>query len=423
MIGLFGTPAASPQVARGDELSDAKARQAQLKKEVAEQKARVAELNALQGALTAEIKNTATELKGIQADLSVVRAKVDDMEVKIAVVKKDYEGLVGELVGLDARLTVIQAEEVAKKADLQIRKKLLGDRLRSAYDSDRTSLLETFLSGATFTDMLAEMSYYIDVGEQDKALASQIAMDQETLAALHQQTLDTRAQTEELRRETAASKRALDKSLIELNAAKAELKVIEKRTAAALAEQKRDYERLKANKAAAAAIIAKAAADQKKLAKKISGLIARQVASGRIPSKFNGTMRWPMDSFTISGNYGCSSYEYYAPGNGCAHYHNGIDLVGPPNSPVRAAASGTIVYVGWNWADGPDPAWIVVIAHSGNLRSWYAHMPPTRPVTVGEVVSKGEIIGVQGATGHATGAHLHWMVELDGGFVNPRLFL
>ena len=50
-------------------------------------------------------------------------------------------------------------------------------------------------------------------------------------------------------------------------------------------------------------------------------------------------------------------------------------------------------------------------------------MQPTRPVTVGEVVSKGEIIGVQGATGHATGAHLHWMVELDGGFVNPRLFL
>ncbi len=423
VVGLFGTPAASPQVARGDELSDAKARSAQLKKEVAEQKARVAELNALQGALTAEIKNTASELKGIQADLTVVRAKVDDMEVKIAVVKKDYEGLVGELVGLDARLMVIQAEEVAKKADLQIRKKLLGDRLRNAYDSDRTSLLETFLSGATFTDMLAEMSYYIDVGEQDKALASQIAMDQETLAALHQQTLDTRVQTDELRRETAASKRALDKSLIELNAAKAELRVIEKRTAAALAEQKRDYERLKANKAAAAAIIAKAAADQKKLAKKISGLIARQVASGRIPSKFNGTMRWPMDSFTISGNYGCSTYEYYAPGNGCAHYHNGIDLVGPPNSNVRAAAAGTVVYVGWNWADGPDPAWIVVIAHSGNLRSWYAHMQPTRPVTVGEVVSKGEVIGVQGATGHATGAHLHWMVELDGGFVNPRLFL
>ncbi len=205
--------------------------------------------------------------------------------------------------------------------------------------------------------------------------------------------------------------------------AKAELKVLEKRTAAVLADQKRTYQKLARNKAAAAAIIAKAAADQKKLAKQISALIARQVMSGRIPSKFNGTMRWPMDSFVISGNYGCSTFEYYAPGNGCAHYHNGIDLVGPPNEQIRAAAAGTVAYVGWNWADGPDPAWIVIIAHSGNLRTWYAHMQPTRPVAVGDYVAKGEVIGIQGSTGHATGAHLHWMVELDGGFVNPRLFL
>jgi murein DD-endopeptidase MepM/ murein hydrolase activator NlpD len=422
VVGVLGAPVA-PGAVRGDELSDAKARQAQIKKEMAEQKAKVEELNALQGALSAEIKNTNTELKGIQTDLAAVRVRITDMQAKIDVIRADYEELVVKLRGLDARLTVIQAEEVAKRADLATRKQLLAERMQSAYDANRTSLLETFLSGATFTDMLAEMSYYIDVGEQDKALAAQIALDQETLASLHQATLDTRTQTDELRIETAAQKRALDKSLASLNDAKEALKVLEKRTAAVLADQKRTYQRLARNKAAAAAIIAKAAADQKKLAAKISDLIKKQVMSGRIPSKFNGTMRWPMDSFVISGNYGCSTFEYYAPGNGCEHYHNGIDLVGPQDSKVRAAAAGTVVYVGWNWADGPDPAWIVVIAHSGNLRSWYAHMQPTRPVNVGEVVSKGEVIGIQGSTGHATGAHLHWMVELDGGFVNPRLFL
>jgi murein DD-endopeptidase MepM/ murein hydrolase activator NlpD len=422
VVGVLGAPV-SPQAAYGDELADAKARQAQLKKEIAEQKARVAELNALQGALSAEIKNTTQELKGIQTDLAAVRTRITGMEAKIEVIKADYAGLVTRLQALDARLTVITAEEAAKRIDLASRKRLLAERMQSAYDSDRTSLLETFLSGATFTDMLAEMSYFIDVGEQDKALAEAIVRDQETLAALHQATIDTRAQTDDLRLETAAQKRALDRSLAALNEARAALRVLEKRTAAVLAEQKRNYTRLARNKAAAARIIAKAAADQKKLQKKISALIAKQVASGRIPSKFNGTMRWPMDSFVISGDYGCSSYEYYAPGNGCAHYHNGVDMVGPANSRIRAAAAGTVAYVGWNWADGPDPAWIVVIAHSGNLRSWYAHMQPTRPVSVGESVSKGEVIGIQGSTGHATGAHLHWMVELDGGFVNPRLFL
>jgi murein DD-endopeptidase MepM/ murein hydrolase activator NlpD len=421
-VGLLGTPA-SPPGARGDELSDAKARQAQLKKEVAEQKARVASLNALQGALSAEIKNTAAELRGINADLKKVRAKINDMQAKINVIKADYESLVAQVKSLDAQLIVVAAREVAKKGQLAERKALLSERVRSAYDTDRTSLLESFLSGGTFTDLLAEMSYFIDVGEQDKALANQIALDQETLASLHAETEDTRTRTNELRQETAAQKRALDASLVALQDAKAELVKLEKRTAAALAEQKRTYQRLARNKAAAAAIIKAAAAKQAKLAKKIDAMIEAQVHRGNIPSEFNGTMRWPMDSFTVSGDYGCSSFEYYAPGNGCAHYHNGIDLVGPSNARVRAAAAGTVVYVGWNWADGPDPAWIVVIAHSGNTRSWYAHMQPTRPVSVGEHVSKGEVIGIQGSTGHATGAHLHWMVELNGNFVNPRLFL
>ncbi len=421
-MGLLGAPASPPGV-RGDELSDAKARQAQLKKEVAAQKQRVADLNALQGALTAEIKNTTSELRGINADLKKVRVKITDMQTKIDGIQADYDQLVVQVKSLDALLVVVQAREVAKKAELAKRKALLSERVRSAYDTDRTSLLESFLSGGTFTDLLAEMSYFIDVGEQDKALADQIALDQATLASLHQQTEDTRTQTNELRQETAAQKRVLDASLVALKDAKAELTKLEKRTAATLAAQKRTYQRLARNKAAAAAIIRAAAAKQKRLAKTIDALIEKQVHRGNIPSEFNGTMRWPEDSFSISGDYGCSSFEYYAPGNGCAHYHNGIDLVGPSGAKVRAAAAGTVVYVGWNWADGPDPAWIVIIAHSGNVRSWYAHMQPTRPVSVGEHVNKGEIIGIQGSTGHATGAHLHWMVELNGGFVNPRLFL
>ena len=161
----------------------------------------------------------------------------------------------------------------------------------------------------------------------------------------------------------------------------------------------------------------------RRLQSRIEALIRKQVARGNIPSKFNGTMRWPMDSFTVSGEYGCSSFEYYAPGHGCAHFHNGIDLVGPYGAPIRASAGGQVVYVGWNWADGSDPAWIVVIAHAGNLRTWYAHMQPKRPVDVGQSVRKGQVIGYEGSTGHATGAHLHWMVELNDDFVNPRLFL
>jgi murein DD-endopeptidase MepM/ murein hydrolase activator NlpD len=421
VAGLLGA-SASPPTVRGDDLSDARARQAELKKEVAAQKARVAALNDLQAGLAAEISDTKAQLRAVGADLTAVKKKIVKMEARIEVVKEAYANLVLQVRYMDIELARVTAEEAAKRVELGERRALLADRVRNAYDSDRTSPLETFLSGGTFTDVLAEMSYYIDVGEQDKALADQIAKDKETLAALHQTVADTRARTNILRQETAAQKRDLDKAMRALRETKAELKRLERQVAKALADQRARYAALKRNKANAAAIIRRAAAEQRRLASRIDDLIAKQVAKGNIPSEFNGTMRWPMDNFTVSGEFGCSTFEYYAPGNGCAHFHNGIDLVGPYGAPIKAAAPGEVVYVGWNWADGADPAWIVVIAHAGNLKTWYAHLQPKRPVSVGQSVKKGQIVGYEGNTGHATGAHLHWMVELNGNFVNPRLF-
>lgn len=424
VLGLLGS-SVSPQIVRGDELTDAKAKQTALKAEVAAQKARVAALNDLQAGLAAEIGDTARQLRAVGADLTAVKAKIVTMEAQIEQVKAAYAELVLQVQMMDVELARVIAQEAAKRIELSERRALLADRVRNAYDTDRTSPLETFLSGGTFTELLAEMSYYIDVGEQDQALADQITRDKETLATIHQTVEDTRVRTNLLRQETAAQKRALDKSLIALEETKAELAKLQKAVAKTLREQKARYAELKRSKANAAAVIRKAAADQRRLASTINNLIARQVQRGNIPSQFNGSMRWPMENFNVSGDFGCSSFAYYAPGNGCAHFHNGIDLVAPYGTKVNAAAAGTVVYIGWNWADGADPAWIVVIAHSGSVKTWYAHMQPKRPpgVEVGAHVKRGQVIGYEGSTGKSTGAHLHWMVEMNGTFVNPRLFL
>ena len=421
-VGMLGAPS-NAGIARGDELSDAKAKQAALKKQVAEQKAQIAAINDLQAGLSAEIADTKSQLRKIGADLEAVKKKITKMQGQIDAVKAAYTSLVAQLKDMDAELQRVTTEESAKRVELSERRAQLADRVRSAYDTDRTSPLETFISGGSFTDLLAEMSYYIDVGEADKALADQIARDKETLAALHQTVADTRVRTNQLRQETAAQKRDLDKAMRALKETKAELRRLEAQVAKSLREQKARYAALLRNKRNAAAIIRRAAAEQSRLANQIDDLIAKQVARGNIPSQFNGTMRWPMDDFTISGEYGCSSFEYYAPGHGCEHFHNGIDLVSSYGAPIKAAAAGEVVYVGWNWADGADPAWIVVIAHAGNLKTWYAHMQPKRPVAVGQWVKKGQVVGYEGNTGHATGAHLHWMVELNGDFVNPRAFV
>src|SRR4029078_2685479 len=161
MVGLLGVPASpgAPGIVRGDELADAKAKQAQLKKEIDAQKAQVAQLAALQNDLADGIKQTADQLRGINTDLAAVKVKISNMVAKIDVIKADYNSLVAELKTLDAQLVDIEAQEATKRTELAERKALLADRLRSAYDTDRTSLLETFLSGGTFTDLLAEMTH------------------------------------------------------------------------------------------------------------------------------------------------------------------------------------------------------------------------------------------------------------------------
>ena len=422
MVGLLGSPTAPN--AKGDELSDARARQEQLKKDAAAQKAAIARLNALQSGLAAEIHSTASQLKGINADLVSVKKKITSMQGRINDVKAQYDGLVTQLDALDAKLIDVQTREAAKRDELIERKALLGQRLRSAYDTDRTSLLESFLSGGTFTDLLTEVSYYIDVGEQDKALAVQIVHDQEVLASLHQTVVDTRTQTEELRVETAAQRTALDQSMADLKEAKAILKKLEKATAIALAQQKRAYATLASNKSAARKALARSAAAEKRLQAQISEIIRKQASNGRIPSDYNGTLEWPMGG-EVTQNFGCTGFGWEPPLGSCSHFHRGIDIVADYGTPVRASGDGEIVYIGWNYADGADPAWIVIVAHSQSLQTWYAHMEPRYPggIRVGSHVSKGQVIGYEGNTGHSTGAHLHWAVMLDGEFANPRLFI
>jgi murein DD-endopeptidase MepM/ murein hydrolase activator NlpD len=421
LIGLLAAPAAAPGVAQGDELSRAQQQQKELQRKIANQKALIARLNSSQASLAGAIAQTKDELAGITDNLAATRKRVTKLVANINKVKAEYQDLVTQLGDLDHQLGNIEAQETAKKAELGTRKAELAERIREAYEAERTSMLETFLSGASFTDMLAEMSTQLDAAEQDRALAAQIAEDRETLLSLHQTVDETRAQTNVLRQETAVQKQKLDQRLDELKKAQAKLKKLEKAAKAALAAQKARYTQMAASKAAVRRALATTAAAKHKLEKKIKNLVARQYNLGNIPSRFNGTLRWPMAG-TVTQPFGCTGVIWEPPSGSCEHWHNGIDIVAPYGTAVRASAAGRVVYIGWNYADGADPAWIVIVAHSSNLTTWYAHMQPRYPVRAGQVVSKGQVIGYEGSTGHSTGAHLHWMVEYNGSFVNPRLF-
>lgn len=416
LSGIAGAP-----IAHGDDLSDAIAQQKALAAKIAADKSQAAELAALQADLKASLASTQSKLQGINADLASVKKNIAALTVKVNAVRAAYDAQVARLADLDAQLLSIQVQEDQKAVQLAQRKALLADRVRAAYDSDRTSLLETILSADSFSDVLGDVGYFIDIGTQDKALAQQIARDQQTLAALHQTTLQTRVETDALRADTLAKKADLDASMATLKAAQAQMVALQKATAKALAIQKAAWSRAYTNAAAMRKAISAEQAAEAAIKQKIDAIIASN--GGGIPSDYSGQLIWPLagPGITVTQEFGCTGMTWEPPFGSCDHYHNGIDLAtdGQVGIPIKAAGDGKVVYAGAL----NDGAWVVVIAHSQHLRTWYGHVQTNIPVHAGQYVSAGDVIAYVGMTGHTTGPHLHWMVESDGTFVNPRLFV
>ncbi|HMU95552.1 MAG TPA: M23 family metallopeptidase [Elusimicrobiota bacterium] len=100
-------------------------------------------------------------------------------------------------------------------------------------------------------------------------------------------------------------------------------------------------------------------------------------------------------------------------------FHTGLDMPRPYGFPVKASREGTVIFCGWRGGYGK----LVIIKHQGGLRTWYGHLSQI-DVTEGQRVAKGHLVGRVGATGLATGPHLHFEVrDRFGNSLNPKKFI
>ncbi len=98
--------------------------------------------------------------------------------------------------------------------------------------------------------------------------------------------------------------------------------------------------------------------------------------------------------------------------------HSGLDFAVPAGTPVKAPAAGKVILVGDYFFNGRT----VFVDHGQGLVSMFCHLSQIG-VKVGDELARGAVLGKVGATGRATGPHLHWNVSLNDARVDPSIFI
>jgi murein DD-endopeptidase MepM/ murein hydrolase activator NlpD len=150
------------------------------------------------------------------------------------------------------------------------------------------------------------------------------------------------------------------------------------------------------------------------------GVATWLVAATQVPSHVRLPVKGVVVGAVVTQPFGCTDLdlEPYDPTCPTRHFHSGIDLAAPEGTAVFSATEGTA-------RTGYDPMGagnFVSVAVDAHIRVVYCHLSAFR-VGSGQQVSPGEVIGLVGATGLATGPHVHLQVDVDGVPVDPTRFL
>jgi len=126
-----------------------------------------------------------------------------------------------------------------------------------------------------------------------------------------------------------------------------------------------------------------------------------------------GFLRFPVAFTRVTSNFSSARFHPILK-RSVPHY--GVDFAAPTGTPVRAVADGRVLKAAWNGGNGK----FVKIQHDGVYETSYSHLSRISPsLHAGGTVKQGQIIGYVGATGLATGPHLHFAMYRSGKYIDP----
>lgn len=355
----------------------------ELKEQKEEAENKKAEAQSILDKLETEQNNILDTIRMLDEQVVLYNSQIEELEAEKVILQADIEQK-------KAELEVAQAEEKEQYDAMKL-------RIQYAYENGNVEYLDTIFSTADVSDIVNKSEYVEQIYNYDSAMLNQLIDIKKTIANT-QLELETDLQSvEEIEAEVAVNKESVEIMIegkqLQANNYNASIEDYE----AQIAQIQADIE-------ATDAAIAQAEKEQQERAQ------AAAAAGQDVPVYYTGgTLQWPVST-------GGVITSYFGPRWGTMH--NGLDIGCPTGTPIVACEAGVVIGAAYSSSMGN----YVLIDHGNNTTTVYMHNS-SLAVSVGQTVSRAQVIAYAGSTGNSTGPHCHLGLRINGSYVDPLPYL
>lgn len=341
-----------------------------------------------EGVLTSKIASMNGRIRSLRGSVASAETKLARLEVEI----NSHEQRLNKV-----RAAYEQQSRLLAMAERQYEyaQRQLSRRLVAVYESEQPDSLAVVLASESISDAIDRLEYLNAITARDRHVAEQAVRVKHRLTGIRKRThrllvrIDKETHAVVLRASRVLATRD------RLSSTREQLRAERKTKQQTLSNVRESKEKWLAEIAALQAGSANIAARLRSSGSRSS---ATPSAAGLI---------WPVQG-VLTSNYGMR----------WGRMHEGIDIGASSGTPIYAAASGTVMYAGWEGGYGN----LTVVDHGNGLATAYGHQSQLA-VSNGQVVTRGQVIGYVGSTGHSTGPHLHFEVRVNGSPNDPLSYL
>lgn len=365
---------------------------ADLQSELDAKEAKLEKIHARQGVLTTTITRYRERIERLTAEVAALRTQEAAVRARLNEKQAELDHAVAELDLAKKRLVAMRAR--LKRALVTLR-----ERLVAIYETGTPDVLSVIVEAGGFDDLVNRTEYLNRINGMDEAIVTRVRDLRDRVKRTVMRLRTVKERIEAARDAIAAEEQALASARAAVEGRQAELVSARRQREQALAQISDHEDHVEG---AVAEI-------QAEIAAQLQSTSSAPLPAG--PIRYgSGQLIWPVDGPVVSG---------FGPRWGSMH--EGIDIAVPAGTPIRAAASGTVVLLESEASSGGYGNF-TCLDHGGGLQTCYAHQS-SFAVGSGQSVSQGDIVGYVGCTGHCYGDHLHFEVRVNGAPTDPLGYL